>query len=420
MKKLYLLAIALLCLNALPAQVQKMAAIGSSTTGGTGAWPPDSSWLKRLNYHYKYVLGKLDTTYTHGVGGYSCYKGMPSSYTPPPDRPGPDPGNNISIALRELHNMDNPGNGVIIVNYPSNGYLTYSMEEIMQCLQTIYDSAVAAGHICYVTTTQPRTDGNFAEPENKRKLAVIKDSIINRFGEAHTLNFYDGMINPADSSIRADLAAGDNIHYNNAGHRELFQRVVAKDIFNLTPQAALPVTIEQFSAAIKNATVVLQWTAHHDDAHSYFVVQRSADGLHFESLTKLPVEKNGSAKNTYRYEDAQATGGHLYYRLEVHEAARLYYSSVVSVKIPVTELLAGNIYPTKVLHTLTLEIISAEPRRATLEIIGSNGMRLKTFLRELQRNKNIISLPVPELPAGSYFLRITCAGSAPLIRSFLK
>lgn len=420
MKHLYLLGIVLLCLNgAVRAQTtRKLAAIGSSTTGGTGAWPIDSSWLKRFNYHYKYTLQQLDSVYTHGVGGYSCYKGMPTSFVSPANRPAPDPGNNISVAISKLRGLENPGNGVIIVNYPSNEYNIYTIAEIMKCLQTIYDSAVEAGHKCFITTTQPRTDGVFGTSEMKRKLAVIKDSIINRFGVAHTLNFYDGIINPADSSIRADFAAGDNIHLNNAGHRELFFRLVAKDVFNLAPQVPLPVTIEQFGAGLTNAGVELKWTAHHNEPHAYFVIQKSNDGVAFTSLARLNVNNNGS-RNTYRYEDAQASGT-VYYRLEIHEAARTYYSAVVSVKVPVDNLIIKRIYPAHIDQALTLEIISPQSQNASFEIISGNGTRLKLYTRPLRRDRNIITLPMPALSQGLYFLRITSPGRQPVIQSFLK
>ena len=417
MKHLYLLGIVLLCLNGAHAQTRKLAAIGSSTTGGTGAWPIDSSWLHRFNFYYKHTLHQIDTVYKHGVGGYSCYKGMPTSFVAPAGRPAPDPGNNISMAISKLRGLDVPSNGVIIVNYPSNDYNIYTIAEIMKCLQTIYDSAVEAGHKCFITTTQPRTDGAFGTSEMKRKLAVIKDSIINRFGLAHTLNFYDGLINTADSTIRTEFAAGDNIHLNNAGHRELFTRVVTKDVFNLVPQIPLPVTIEQFSAGLTNAGVELKWIAHHDEPNAYFVVLRSSDGAGFESLARLNVNNNGS--NSYRYEDAQANGT-VYYRLEVHEAARTYYSAVISVKLPVANLIVKRLYPTRVGQSLTLEIISQQLQNASFEIISGNGTRLKLYTRQLHRNRNIITLPVPALSQGLYFLRISSPGRQPVIQSFLK
>lgn len=420
MKKLYLLGITLLCLADLDAQVRKIVAIGSSTVGGTGAWPRDSAFVRRLSFLYKDHLGAVDSVYQYGVGGYNCYKGMPTGYVPPPGRQsyGPDPNNNITRAIAVLNDLPDPSNGVVIVNYPSNEFHIFSIAEIMFCLQTIYNAAVAEGHKCYITTTQPRTNGVYGTSDNKRKFAVIKDSIINRFGEANVLNFWDGMYNPADTTIKTEYADGDDIHFNNAGHRVLFQRVVAKDVFNLGP---LPVTVKDFNAAIKTASVELKWTAHHEnDPDAYFMVQRSGNGILFESLKKLHITHDGNGKNSYQFTDHQPLSGTAYYRLEVHERARTYHSSTISVKRPGNDLLISRLYPTRVVETLTLEIISAQSQTATLEIIGSNGTRLKLFNRNLNRDKNIINLPVAGLAQGSYFVRISTPGKTPLIQTFVK
>ena len=205
----------------------------ASTTAGTGASVKDSSWVSLLQRYYKCQLNVIDSACNLGVGGTDPYNAMPTGYIPPAGRATPNSNVNINKACILLENLGNDADGLVIVNFPSNSYNEYSTAEIMYCLQTIYDYAVSQGHTCFITTTQPRTDGPFNTPTVKRKLADIKDSIINRFGLANTLNFWDGMLNPADSSILAKYSRGDSIHFNNAGHRALFEKVVAKNIFKL-------------------------------------------------------------------------------------------------------------------------------------------------------------------------------------------
>lgn len=226
----------LIASSAAMAQTGRISVIGSSTAAGVGASSSDSSWVGRLNTYYKYQLGIVDSIHRLGVSGTTPYHGMPTSYVPPGGRPSPDPLHNVTRAVSLLQGLAVPANGVVIVNYPSNGYDTYTIAEIMSRLQTIYDSAVLAGNRCYVTTTQPRSDGNFSQPSVRLKMAVLKDSIINRFGVANTLNFWDGMYDPADTTILAIYRA-DSTHFNNLGHRILFDRVVAKNIFNLPAPA---------------------------------------------------------------------------------------------------------------------------------------------------------------------------------------
>lgn len=230
---LYLCLFGLMNSWTVTAQIRRVVAVGSSTTVGIGATSPDSSWIGLINKYYKCRLGIIDSAYNLGVAGTNTYYGMPSGYIPPPSRPNPDTAHNVSKANFILKNLSTPDYGVVIVNYPTNDYNTYSIAEIMNSLQLIYDSATAAGNRCYISTTQPRCDIAFNNSTVKKKLADIKDSILNRFGTAHTLNFWDGLYNPADTTILTKYSAGDCVHFNNAGHRVLFERVIAKNIFNL-------------------------------------------------------------------------------------------------------------------------------------------------------------------------------------------
>ncbi|RYD84414.1 MAG: SGNH/GDSL hydrolase family protein, partial [Sphingobacteriales bacterium] len=219
------------------AQLRKVVAIGSSTTAGLVTSHPDSAWVRLFSNYYKNTVGVLDTIINLGVSGTTVYQGMPSSYIPPGGRPAPLTANNVTRAVNLLSDVSPATNGVIIVNYPSNGYDNYSVNEVLVALQVIYDSATRLGNRCYISTTQPRSDGNFALPSIRRKQTVLRDSIINRFGVANTLNFFDGMYNPVDTSALGTYSAGDNVHFNNAGHRVLFERVRDKNIFQLATPA---------------------------------------------------------------------------------------------------------------------------------------------------------------------------------------
>jgi len=243
---MYAFLLIFLHVNQCFSQDKRVVAIGSSTTAGSGATSKDSCWVNCLNRYYKCQLGIADSVYNLGISGSDFYRAMPTGYIPPALRPFPDTENNVTKACFLLKDISNPAYGVVIVNFPTNNYNNYSIAEIMSSLQVIYDSATGTGNRCFITTTQPRTDGIFNTAAVKRKLADIKDSIINRFETANTLNFWDGMYNPSDTSILDKYSSGDMIHFNNAGHRELFDRVVAKNIFNL------PVWYSKSSGSLNN------------------------------------------------------------------------------------------------------------------------------------------------------------------------
>jgi len=212
------------------AQTRSYCVIGSSTAAGMGASTPDSNWVNRLTRYYL-QLGLTVNATNLAQGGRNCYQGMPSSYTPPPGRDFPQPGINVTAAL-----SFNPD--VVLVCYPTNNYDIYTIDEIMVCLQMMKDSVNALGKICYITSSQPRQDGFFPDMAARTKLKVIRDSIMNRFGN-FAIDFFTPIADPVTYMIRPEYAYKpdgvnpDNIHVNDAGHKVLFKQVRNKDIFGI-------------------------------------------------------------------------------------------------------------------------------------------------------------------------------------------
>ena len=231
MRKALFCAVWLFVCLAVFGQAKVLSIIGSSTAAGTGASAPDSAYLGRVNYYYN-NLGMTLTVYNLAQGGYDCYMGLPTSYStnPPPGfvmHNQPDPNRNVTAAL-----TFNPN--VVLVHFPTNGYqnASWTIPEIIDCHQKIYDSVVGAGKICFIATPQPRQDGGtFGTPESRQKLHDIRDEIMARFG-SHAIDFWTGIALP-DNTINPIYSAGDNIHLNNAGHKELFKRVRDKNIFGI-------------------------------------------------------------------------------------------------------------------------------------------------------------------------------------------
>ena len=414
MNRLHLLCLMLLasCLSA--SSQYRVAVVGSSTAGGTGAWPQDSSWVNRFNQFYKHKLHLVDSTYTLAVGGYPVYKGMPSSYVPPPDRDGPDHNRNVTHANACLADLPLPYNGIVFINYPSNKYEEYSIAEIMMCLQTIYDSVLKEGHRCYIITTQPRSGGVWDDPLLKRKLAVIKDSIINRFG-TQTINFYDGLYNPTDSTILTKFHSGDGIHFNNAGHRELFERVRAKNVFNVV----LPVNLQAFNGESRHDKISLQWTAECTDPNTAFIIQRSADGKLYKSLGELKA--SSTRASAYRYTDSIPLPGKNFYRLQIQETAQTIYSSALVIRNAKPGLVLNRLYANTANQPMLVAEINAEQNYSgTVNILSISGLSLMSREAHFKKGEMQLWLPVEYLPDGQYVLSIRYGDGLSILRSFSK
>ena len=206
---------------------RKLVIIGSGTSACISLDPVTECYVGLLSTQYN-KQAPFDTVIDDHLarGSTNCYNGMPSSYISPyPAGSAYRPLTDINITAALLLNPD-----VVLVNYPTNGYDELSINEVMFCLRTIRDSAKKKGVPCFITTTQPRTSpASFNTPAMKLKLAVLKDSIQAAFG-SYAIDFWTGLINPADSSVLYNL--GDNINMNAAGHAILAQRVAAKNIFS--------------------------------------------------------------------------------------------------------------------------------------------------------------------------------------------
>ena len=225
MRTLFLLTFLVFASQEADCQLKRLVVIGSSTAAGAGATVYDSCWVRRINYQYKYQQTVVDTVHNLALSGTDTYHGLPTSYIVTAFGYSlPDPERNITKANSFAPN-------VIIVSFVSNKFESMPMDSIMKSLQVIKDSANIQDRVCFISTSQPRTQFDEA---GRARLRVVKDSILNRFG-FYAINFFDSIVNNADNTIHPLYAlAFDNIHLNNAGHYMLYKQVLAKDIFNIT------------------------------------------------------------------------------------------------------------------------------------------------------------------------------------------
>jgi len=210
---------------------KKLLILGSSTsTCFFGPSSVDSCYVTRLQKYYQ-SLGLQVTLDNRAVAGDNIYSAMPLNYTPPLGRNNPRPYNNITEGL-----AGNPD--IVLINFPSNGYDYFTVDEVMNCFRTLKQTANNAGKPCYITTSQPRNDPDtYKTVEVRTKMAEIKSRIIAEFG-SFAINFWDGIANP-DNSLQ-DMFQVDGVHINDAGHRILFNRVLEKNIFNTQPSQPSP------------------------------------------------------------------------------------------------------------------------------------------------------------------------------------
>lgn len=131
----------------------------------------------------------------------------------------------------------------------------------------------------------------------------------------------------------------------------------------------LPVKINQFSAQKSGNTINLKWRASTIDEQGRFVVERSADGSHFNAIGSVEISKTGGTFD-YSFTDRSFNSNKNYYRLKIEENNNApKYSTIVFVNM----LVDYAVYPTLAKD----HIYIAVPRQTNIAIYNSSGVLMK-------------------------------------------
>ena len=382
-----------------------VAVIGSSTAFGTGANPPDSSWVN-LTKKFLKDLGAIDTIYNIALYGATTYTGMPIGFTAPSGRPATDARYNVTTALKFKPD-------VVLVNYPTNDAAAgYSLTETMSNLRTIYNTVVNAGKLCFITTSQPRNSVTTAE---EQLLKRTRDSILAEF-PIYALNFYNPIV-AADSLRINPIYNFDDTHVNDAGHQQLFQ--VVKKAGILTTGIPLALASWTLTAQTKPQEVLLQWTSTQTAAPDHFLIGRSRDGASWEDLGRVnaSIQLPGLP---WSFEDKSPLSGRSFYRLRVVTDATEYFSSVVTLSSPGKDQGIGNLYTTGGGSQLLAEIHSTKNQAIQLTISTAAGVPVIHRSYPVITPDSKLSVDISSLAKGVYFLTLIDEDANRSTKSFLK
>lgn len=374
---------------------KKIVILGSSTAAGNGATVLDSSWVGRLQASFrKNTNDGVDTIVDNrAVAGYVTYQSLPTGYTPPANRPFPDPNHNVTSILNDVSRAD-----IVIISYPTNDIVSgYNPKEVMDNLRLMFQQLSSYGIHCFIATSQPRN--NSTNDSIRSILRHLVDSINNNFSY-YAINFWDDLVtNDGTNMLRSDLTS-DGTHPNNTGHRFLFQRVLAKNIFAVNASAPLPLVLKNFILQQNNQAIIIRWQTELEELNTVFEIERSSDGIKFDKITS--VNALGKSKASYLWNDLHPFSGKNYYRLRIIEPMKTTYSQVALINNPkqffISKLLVNS-------NKLIVEINSSKNQPAEVSVLNFNGVVIEKEYIQLAR-RITFSIPVNNLPLSEYFLRI--------------
>ncbi len=171
---------------------------------------------------------------------------------------------------------------------------------------------------------------------------------------------------------------------------------------DVTGSGTLAVKITGFTARKSDKEVVLNWQTATEINNKGFQIQRSTDGVHWNTIGFVNGNINSSIQQNYQFNDATPLPGQNFYRLaQVDIDNNTTYSPVVSVKF----LLAGFYFitnnPSHGLFKINFDVAGNE--KVSFNVIDVNGRKLSS---KIVSGSGAQTVDITNYSSGIYLLQI--------------
>ncbi|MCE7996800.1 MAG: T9SS type A sorting domain-containing protein [Roseivirga sp.] len=178
-----------------------------------------------------------------------------------------------------------------------------------------------------------------------------------------------------------------------------------------TEPAALPIVLNSFEARANEGDVLLQWETSSETDNAFYTIERSANGIDFESIAYLDGAGTSSAVNQYEYVDLSPGEGVYYYRLKQTDFNGTFtHSEVLRVEV-VNADFELRFYPNPVKSGIpfVIEFKGVEILLESIQIMAVDG-RLARFVPMESREARLIRIDTQGLQPGLYLIRLLVNG----------
>jgi len=187
-------------------------------------------------------------------------------------------------------------------------------------------------------------------------------------------------------------------------------------------QVTLPVQITGFTGTVAGGMGQLTWVSEKETNGRYFVVERSTNGIDFDSIGKVN-SVNAEMAYTYHYSDQSMSVGNNFYRLRhVDLDNAVYYSKTIVL----SNTYRGNssnmqLYPNPVAATLNYSLISEKAGSVIVQVYNASGVLVMNSRVELPVGATQRTINIAHLSNGNYFLKLVDAqGAFQYTQAFIK
>ncbi|GAB4331309.1 MAG: hypothetical protein OHK0038_06090 [Flammeovirgaceae bacterium] len=176
----------------------------------------------------------------------------------------------------------------------------------------------------------------------------------------------------------------------------------------------LPVTLVSFTGKAVNKTVVLDWVTASEFNNAYFDVQRSEDGVTFETIGRVNGNGTTNIRHDYQFTDVEPMLGVNYYRLkQVDTNGVSEYSKVIAVSFSQEDLGGAQVLvypnPSRNQEKVNVELKGFAPEReVSIQLIDLTGKVLNVSVSKTNKSgvlREALNLPA-QMASGVYNLLI--------------
>ncbi len=169
----------------------------------------------------------------------------------------------------------------------------------------------------------------------------------------------------------------------------------------------LPVELVSFTASFKGNQVQLDWTTASEENNDFFTLERSADGINFETIATIQGSGTTTEMNTYSFMDENPASGNNYYRLmQTDYNGETSYSHITQVYVSSAVISLEQIYPNPATDMIYLAVNSRNYEPVTVTVVNMYGKVVYQYTQNVSMGINELSVDVSTLSPGVYFLKV--------------
>ncbi len=180
----------------------------------------------------------------------------------------------------------------------------------------------------------------------------------------------------------------------------------------------LPVQLLTFDAALDEKSVLLRWVTASEINNDFFQVERSRDGINYETIGKMQGAGTINSLNNYEFSDAELPAGMigasvLYYRLrQVDYDGKAEFFGPVSVALSPPDQWNFSLHGTFIYEHLTGILYAPGASDFNIDVIDMQGKIVKHQKINASKGSTLLNIDAEVIEKGLYIISIDNGTSA--------